>query len=133
MLSSSTLDFDLRSIDAARLLERRHRITRRSSDNLPGGLSLRSNPRRGSRLAAVLPLHHPSSYHVVKGEKRTPPRTARQAFPDNFESRWLPQRAMISTWMGRLRLQQSELPPLSHSLSLSLSLSLLSRQGEVRL
>lgn len=75
------------------------------SDNLPGGLLTPKSPKRQpavGRLSPPLSL----SRSKLKEEKKT---SARQAFPDNFESRWLPQRAMISTWMDRLRLQQSEL------------------------
>lgn len=131
----STSAFDLRSIDITRLPERCHRIIKRSSDNLPGGLFMPKSPKRQSAGCRLL------SFPAMEGGKKTPPRTARQTFPDNFESRWLPQRAMISTWMGRLRLQQSELflppPLLPHFLPLvflssfpSLSASLPRRREE---
>lgn len=97
------------------LLEHRHRITKRFWETIFWEDSLRPNPQRGNRLAVVLLSASFPLVHISSGvEKKTAARTARQAFPDNFESRWLPLRAMISTWMGRLRLQQSELSACLH-------------------
>jgi len=56
VISSNTLDFDLRPIDATYLFERRHRITRRSSDNLPRGLFTLKSPKKQSASGRPTPL-----------------------------------------------------------------------------
>lgn len=117
-VSLNAPDSDLRPIGAARVSSRTSSSNYKEILGQSSGRSLyvQIPEEAAGRLPSLppSPLKPPRSA-PLGGEKKTTPRTARQAFPDNFESRWLPQRAMISTWMGRLRLQQSELSSSSHS------------------
>lgn len=45
-LKENASAFDMHSIDITRLLERCHRIIKRSSDNLPGGLFMSKSPKK---------------------------------------------------------------------------------------